>query len=349
MGCTTTALPNRIAARSCASCVMRSPTMTAPAPLARNTKPSRLSRVRCRCTGLATNTSVASNDAAIAHSTGSNSSDGATCAAGPAAWPAACPDGSTIAGIQNDSATPSAAACAIADDANTIRRSTTWTPIAPSSAPARPPTQIASLKIARFAHSSCQDGPPTMSLTGGPRRGRRSGRRRARTRAARACAAARRGQRHAVVAVEQQRAVGALEAVLDQVGDHHDGGAALGAQLSRSAPAPRARRWRPARSSARPGTPGRRRSRAPAPSGPAGAARPTDRAAGGARAPARPPRPARRRRARRWRGARATSRCRGPAAHQHEVEDRDREDRVQRRLLRHVGETQLRRGARSCR
>ena len=35
------------------------------------------------------------------------------------------------AGIQNDSATPSAAACAIADDANTIRRSTTCTPMKP--------------------------------------------------------------------------------------------------------------------------------------------------------------------------------------------------------------------------
>jgi hypothetical protein len=47
-------------------------------------------------------------------------------------------------GIQNDSATPSAAACAIADDANTIRRSTMCTPMKPSSAPASPPVMIAS-------------------------------------------------------------------------------------------------------------------------------------------------------------------------------------------------------------
>jgi hypothetical protein len=47
----------------------------------------------------------------------------------------------------------------------------------------------------------------------------------------RAHAGRRRRQRHAVVAIEQQRVVGALEAVLDQVRDHHDGGAALRAQL----------------------------------------------------------------------------------------------------------------------
>ena len=81
---TTTALPNKMAARSWASCVMRSPTMTAPAPLARNTRPSRLSRVRCRRTGLAMNASVASSDATMAHSTGSNTTEGKTWALAPA-------------------------------------------------------------------------------------------------------------------------------------------------------------------------------------------------------------------------------------------------------------------------
>ncbi len=101
-------------------------------------------------------TSVASSEAPIAHSTGSNSSDDTRCTSLPAWCPAAWRTGSMTIGIQNDSATPSAAACAIADDANTMRRRTTCTPMKPSSAPASPPVMIASLKIGRFANSSCQ-------------------------------------------------------------------------------------------------------------------------------------------------------------------------------------------------
>ena len=103
------------------------------------------------------NASVASNDAPSAHSTGSNNSD-ETCAPGPAAWRAAWPTGSIAAGTQNDSATPSAAACAIADDANTIRRNTTCTPMKPSSAPASPPVRTASRKIGQFAKNAAKVG-----------------------------------------------------------------------------------------------------------------------------------------------------------------------------------------------
>ena len=140
-------------------------------------------------------------------------------------------------GIQNDSATPSAAACAIADDANTMRRRTTCTPMKPSSAPASPPVMIASLKIGRFANSSCQlvlsviVSPPAS-----PRRGPARGRRGAANAALARISARGRRQRDVVVAVEQQRAVGALEPVLDQVGHHDHGGVVMRAQARRSAP-----------------------------------------------------------------------------------------------------------------
>ena len=64
-------------------------------------------------------------------------------------WPAPWLIGSTSAETQNDSASPSAAACAMAADANTIRRNTTCTPMNPSSPPASPAVQIASRKIAQ--------------------------------------------------------------------------------------------------------------------------------------------------------------------------------------------------------
>src|SRR5262249_46911829 len=93
-------------------------------PADQEDQPSKLSRVRCSRTGLAMKTSVASNDASIVYSIGSNSSDDTRCMSLLVWCLAAWRTGSMTIGIQNDSATPRAVACAIVDDANTIRCST---------------------------------------------------------------------------------------------------------------------------------------------------------------------------------------------------------------------------------
>ena len=249
------------------------------------------------------------------------------------------------AGSQNDSATPSAAAWAMADDANTIRRRTTCTPRNPSRAPARPPARIASRKIPRLANSSCQVAP--VSVTASPRLVSRS--------AASDEAGVdvlelgrgphRRGggrERHPVVAIEEQRVVGPLEAVLDQVGHHHHGRAPplaqafdeaehllLGGRVERGGRLVEedeigVGRQRPRHQHALP-LPARQVAQLP----------PLERLDArlgerGPRAPEVGPRVRQRHVA-------------GPLqAHEHEVEDRDGEDRVQRRLLRHVGQAEAR-------
>ena len=258
------------------------------------------------------------------------------------------------AGTQNDSATPRAAAWAMADDANTIRRRTTCTPRNPSRAPARPPARIASLKIPQVGEEvvpgggvsltaspvSCgsalgpasdEPGVDVLEVGRGPHRGR-GGR-----------------ERHAVIAIEEERVVGPLEAVLDQVGHHHDGGAPhlaealdevehllLGGRVERGGRLVEedeigVGRERPRHEHALP-LPARKVAQLPPLQG-------LD-ARLGERGP---------------RAAEVRPRVRqrhvaGPLqAHEHEVEDRDREDGVERRLLRNVGEAEARPRVRWCR
>ena len=237
----------------------------------------------------------------------------------------------------------------MADDANTIRRRTTCTPRNPSRAPARPPARIASLKIPRLAKRSCQvaavslttsplpvacleflrpasdePGVDVLEVGRGPHR-RRGGR-----------------ERHAVIAIEEERVVGPLEAVLDQVGHHHDGGAPhlakaldeiehllLGGGVERGGRLVEedeigVGRQRPRHEHALP-LPARKIAKLPPLEG-------LDArfGEGGPRAPE----------------VRARVRQRhvvGPLqAHEHEVEDRDREDGVEGGLLRNVSEAEAR-------